>query len=450
MDKEFDLICLGGGSGGMAAATRAAQYGANIAVVEYQHLGGTCVNVGCVPKKVMFNASHIAQMMHKAQDYGFDKVTPELNWPTLVARRQAYIQRLREIYGNRFEKENMTLFNGYGHFIDKNCIQINGEQIKAKHIIIACGGKPNMPDFKGIEHAIDSDGFFALKNQPKKVAVVGSGYIGVELAGLLHGLGTKTHLLIRRDAPLSRFDDMLGQTLLEIMQQDGITVHTNHQAVGIHLDSNGKKCIDCTEGSHLDGFDEIIFAVGRHADTKNLNLSAIGLTANANGTIDADEYQNTNTKGIYAIGDVTNYPALTPVAIAAGRHLADRLFGGKEKAHLDYDNICSVVFSHPTIGSVGLSENEAKNQFGQETIKVYQTRFNPMFDALGDNKTPTAMKLITQGENEKVIGLHVIGYGADEMLQGFGVAIKMGATKKDFDNTVAIHPTSAEELVTMN
>jgi glutathione reductase (NADPH) len=447
--QHFDLICIGGGSGGMAAATRAANYGANVAVIEEKHLGGTCVNVGCVPKKVMFNASHIAETMHKAPDYGFEPVIPALNWSTLVERREAYIKRLRVIYGNRFDKSNMTLIQGHGRFIDDKIIEVDGKHYSADHIIIAVGGEPIMPEFPGIEHAINSDGFFALTKQPKKVAVVGSGYIGVELAGMLHGLGSETHLLIRRDKPLTRFDNMLGETLLEIMQTQGLKVHTNHQAVGIHLDENGKKCIDCSKGTHLDGFDEIIFAVGRRAVSDSLNLDKTGLSSNPNGTIDVDKYQNTQVPGIYALGDATNGPALTPVAIAAGRRLVDRLFDGQKEAHLNYENICSVVFSHPTIGSVGLSEQEAQEKFGRDTIKVYQTRFNPMYDALGEDKTPTAMKLITHGQNEKIIGLHILGYGADEMLQGFGVAVKMGATKRDFDNTVAIHPTSAEELVTM-
>jgi len=449
MNNEFDLIVLGGGSGGIASAVRAAKHGAKVAVVENKYLGGTCVNVGCVPKKVMFNASTMAEFMHKAPDYGFDPVAVNLDWSTLVAKRDAYIDRLRTIYNKRFNDNDITHLQGFGRFHDANTVEVNGQHYRAKHIIIAVGGKPVMPDYPGIEHCIDSDGFFALQEQPKKVAVVGSGYIGVELAGVLHQLGSETHLLIRKEKPLTRFDSMLGETLMDIMQHQGILVHQHNRATSITLNSEGKRTIHCASGATVDDLDAVIFAVGRHANTQGIGLENIGLVAAGNGTIEVDKYQNTAIEGVYALGDVTNGPALTPVAIAAGRRLADRLFAAKSDAYLNHDNICSVVFSHPPIGSVGLSEQQAIDAHGADNIKVYNTKFNPMFDALSEHKTPTAMKLVTLGETEKVIGLHILGYGADEMLQGFGVAIKMGATKQDFDNTVAIHPTSAEEIVTL-
>lgn len=446
---DFDLITLGGGSGGIAASVRAATHGAKVAVVERSHLGGTCVNVGCVPKKVMWNASHIAEMIDKAPDYGFAIERPSFSWASFVEKRQAYIHRLRDIYANRLQQLGITHLAGHGRFVDKQTIEVNGQHYTAKHIIIATGGEPVIPDIPGKEFAIDSDGYFALTEQPKRVAVVGSGYIGVELAGVLRGLGSEVYCLMRHGKPLSRFDPLLGETLLECMQLQGIQTLTQHNASQLSRAADGSITLLCDNGDQIDKLDSVIFAVGRRPHSSQINLHAAGVACDKKGIVTTDNFQNTNVEGIYAIGDITGRAALTPVAIAAGRRLANRLFAGEVDAHLDYDNICTVVFSHPTIGTVGLSEPEAIARFGEDTVKVYQTRFNPMFDAISDHKIPTAMKLVTAGKEQRVVGCHIIGYGADEMLQGFGVAIKMGATKADFDNTVAIHPTSAEELVTM-
>ncbi len=387
--------------------------------------------------------------LHKAYDYGINLKINEFNWQQLVTKREQYIERLRSIYANRFAEYKITELQGTGFFLSANNLSVNNITYSADHIIIATGSEPYSPVIPGIQHTIDSDGFFALSEQPRKAAVIGSGYIGVELAGVLHHLGCETHLLIRGERPLTRFDHLLGDTLLTIMQQQGIVVHQQQQATSIELQSDGRKSIHCARGgTTLDNFDIIITATGRRPRTAHLNLNTIKIKQE-HGFIEVDTYQNTNIKGIYAIGDVTTAPALTPVAIAAGRRLADRLFGGQSDAHLSYTNICSVVFSHPPVGTVGLSEQQAIAQYGREAIKIYQTRFNPMFDALSTEKTPTVMKLVTLGQEERVIGVHLLGYYADEILQGFGVAVNMGACKKDFDNTVAIHPTSAEELVTM-
>jgi len=448
-NKQFDLIVIGGGSGGIASAFRAAKYGAKVAVVEQSSLGGTCVNLGCVPKKIMYNASMIAQTLHESIDYGFSPVPVSLDWNNLVMKRSAFIERLRENYAKRFAQLNITHLIGTGVFHDEQSIKVNNKIYQAQHIIIATGGEPSLPIIDGVQHVIDSDGFFALGKQPEKAAIIGSGYIGVELAGVLNALGTETHLLMRGSKPLSRFDITLSDTLLELMQQQGIHVHQNHKAHAINLHSDGRKSIVCQSGSVIHDIDVIIAAVGRKPRTNNLNLTQVKVATDQHGLVLVDAFQNTSTKGIYALGDVTNAPALTPVAIAAGRRLSDRLFGQQPDACLNYDNICSVVFSHPPIGSVGLSEQAAIEQYGQENIKIYQTRFNPMYYALSDKKIPSVMKLVTLGKEEKIIGLHVIGLSADEMLQGFGVAVKMGARKQDFDNTVAIHPTSAEEFVTM-
>ncbi|MFT4059397.1 MAG: glutathione-disulfide reductase [Legionella sp.] len=448
-NNQFDLIVLGGGSGGIASAVRAAKYGAKVAVVEPSYLGGTCVNLGCVPKKIMFNASIIAETLYHAADFGFNSVTVTLDWNSLMSKRNAYIERLRENYVKRFKQFNITLLKGAGSFYDQHTIQVNDCMYEAPHIIIATGGEPIIPAVSGMQHTIDSDGFFTLTKQPQKVAIIGSGYIGVELAGVLNSLGSETHLLMRGEKPLSRFDHMLGDTLLEIMEHQGIHIHKNHKACEINLHNDGKKTIICQSGSMIHDIDVIIAAVGRKPRTYTLNLAQIKVQTDEHGLVLVDAFQNTSIQGIYAIGDVTNAPALTPVAIAAGRRLADRLFGKQSKTHLNYELIPSVVFSHPPIGTIGLTEEAAINQYGKEQIKIYQTRFNPMYYATSDDKIPTIMKLVTLGKEEKIIGLHVIGLGADEMLQGFAVAIKMGACKKDFDNTVAIHPTSAEELVTM-
>ncbi|MBA2655537.1 MAG: glutathione-disulfide reductase [Tatlockia sp.] len=447
---KYDLIVLGGGSGGIASAVRAARYGAKVAVVEQRYLGGTCVNLGCVPKKIMFNASMIAESLKKSSDFGFSPVDIHLNWQNLVGKRDAYIKQLRENYLNRLNQFKIDYLSGKGQFITANTVSVEGVNYEAQHLIIATGGEPLMPkDFPGIKYAINSDGFFSMTEQPKKVAIIGSGYIGVELAGVLNSLGAETHLLIRGPRPLSRFDSLLGDTLAELMAKQGIHVYLNQNAQSIRLQKNDRREIICQSGAIISDCDKVIVAVGRIPRTNDLNLAIIGVVCDEKGLIAVDSYQNTSIPGIYAIGDVTDAPSLTPVAIAAGRRLSDRLFGGQKNAHLDYNNIASVIFSHPPIGSVGLSEIEALKQYGSENIKIYQTRFNPLFDALSADKTPTVMKLVTLGKEEKIIGLHVIGHGADEMLQGFAVALKMGACKADFDNTVAIHPTSAEELVTM-
>jgi glutathione reductase (NADPH) len=447
---KFDLLVLGGGSGGMAAATRAAQYGATVGLIEPSFLGGTCVNLGCVPKKVMYNAAIIAEYAHKAPDYGFSPMPVSLNWSNLVENREAYIQRLRSIYAKRFDHDKLTLIQGYGQFLSANDIQVENHTYTADHILIATGGHPTMPaDMKGIEHAISSDGFFALSKQPKKVAIVGSGYIGIEIAGVLNTLGTEVHIIMRGSCPLSRFDLSIGQQLQAIMTEQGVNFHANHQVTAVELTPEGLKGVICHDKTVVTDCDEVIFAIGRTPNSKSIHAESVGIALDEHHLVIVDEKQNTNIKGIYAIGDVTNAPALTPVAIAAGRRLMDRLFGQQAHAQLDYHNICSVVFSHPPIGTVGLTEKQAIEQYGQDAVTIYQTRFNPLFDALSEHKTPTLMKMITVGQTEKVVGLHMIGYQVDEILQGFGVAIKMGATKADFDNTVAIHPTSAEELVTM-
>lgn len=445
--QHFDLLVIGGGSGGVATAIRAASYGACCAIVEQGHLGGTCVNVGCVPKKMMWQASHMAELLGMVKDYSFPAAAMDFDWSDFVTRREAYIADLRDIYTRRLAKENITLLHGKAQFIDAHTLDVNGEHYQADRILVASGGQPTLPAVPGGELGIDSDGFFALQQQPKRVAVVGAGYIAVELAGVLHHLGSDVSLVVRKQKPLRTFDPMLSDVLVKSMQQQGLTLLNNSQPKALKK-TNNKLQLELTKDS-LDNLDAVIWAIGREPRTHDLNLAAAGVAIDANAFVITDEWQTTNVPHIFAVGDVTSRMPLTPVAIAAGRRLADRLFGGQSNARLDYENICTVVFSHPAIGTVGLTEPEARERYGDDKVKVYQTEFNSLFYALSNDKISTAMKLVTVGVEEKIVGCHIIGMGADEMLQGFGVAIKMGATKQDFDNTVAIHPTSAEELVTM-
>jgi len=448
MSQHFDLIAIGGGSGGMAVARRAAEYGMKCAVIESSRLGGTCVNVGCVPKKVMWYAAQMSHALHDAPDYGFDAALTTIDWPQLKTGRDSYVERLNKIYARNLANSEVTMIEGHAAFASNNSVTVGDETYSADHIVIACGGRPAIPNVSGAELGITSDGFFELESLPKCVAIVGSGYIAVELAGVLNALGSNVSLLLRRQHLLARFDVMLREELVEQMQDDGIHVATGINLSAVERDDDQQLTLHTNDGHVMDGYDTLIWAIGRESQVDGLNLGAAGLSINDRGFIPVDQFQNSSVSGIYAIGDVTGQAALTPVAIAAGRRLADRLFGGKADAKLDESNIPSVVFSHPPIGTVGMTEDEAREQFGDD-VKVYQSRFVPMYYAMTTRKQRSTMKLITVGAMERVVGCHIIGDGADEMLQGFAVAIKMGATKADFDNTIAIHPTSAEELVTM-
>ena len=446
MDK-YDLVVIGAGSGGIATARRAAQRGAKVVVIESGPLGGTCVNVGCVPKKVMWNASHVAEMIHSAESYGMSVPEPKLSWPSLKESRDAYIKRLNGIYDRNLKNSGVELVHGFGRFKDKNTVEVGDRTLVGQHVLVAVGGEPIIPNIPGAEHGVTSNGFFEFADLPDSVAVVGSGYIAVELAGVLQGLGSKVHLIIRRDSVLRKFDADLQKKLMDALRSSGVEIHTERGIDQGKL-AGARRQVTLKSGESLD-VGQVIWAIGRRPKTKDLNLSAAGLEATEAGTLVVDEYQNTAVPGVYAVGDVIGKVDLTPVAIAAGRLLAERLFGGQESAKLDYENIASVVFSHPPIGTVGLSEEDARRKFGDDQIKVYTSEFTNMFYALGDHKPKTFMKLVTLKPSEKIVGLHGIGLGVDEMLQGFAVAVKMGATKQDFDRTVAIHPVSAEEFVTM-
>ena len=445
--QAFDLISVGGGSGGLACAQRAAQYGAKVAVIESHRLGGTCVNVGCVPKKVMWNAGSVGQALADSRDYGFDATVDGHDWRLLKEQRDAYVQRLNGIYARNLAAKGVTHLQGRAHFLEPHTVEVNGARVTAPHVVIATGGVPTVPRLPGAEHGITSDGFFALESRPRRVAVVGSGYIACELAGAFKELGSRVEMFIRRERLLTHFDAMLGSALLREMLAQGVLVH-DHVVPAAVREHEGLKALTAEDGREFTGFDCLLWAVGRSPNVAHLRLDRAGVAQDAAGFVVTDASQDTNVPGIHAIGDVTGRAALTPVAIAAGRRLADRLFGGQPHRRLDYRMIPTVVFTHPPIGTVGASEAEAREQFGG-AVKVYVADFTPMYHALTQRKTRTDMKLVCVGPEERIVGCHVIGLGADEMLQGFAVAIRMGATKRDFDDTVAIHPTSAEELVTM-
>lgn len=447
MSEKFDLLVIGGGSGGLAHAQRAAEYGVNAAVVEYGPLGGTCVNVGCVPKKVMWYAAHYSHLLHHAADYGYDASVAGHDWPALKARRDAYVARLNDIYENNLDHRGVTYIAGSARFIDANTMAVGDKEFKAERIVVATGGQPMVPDIPGAELGITSDGFFELEEQPKRVLIVGSGYIAVELAGIFSGLGSETQVIVRKDGVLREFDKMLSRELMDTMRSSGIALDTGVVPASVRKTDDGL-ILKAEDGEEYGPVDTLVWAIGRSPNTATLDLDKAGVNMDDRGFVPTDDLQATNVENIHALGDVTGRAALTPVAIAAGRRLADRLYGGMDGRHLDYRLIPTVIFSHPTIGTVGMTEDEARAEYGDD-MKVYTSGFTPMFYALGVDKKRSVMKLITAGDDERVVGCHVFGDGADEMLQGFAVAMRMGATKKDFDDTVAIHPTNAEEVVTM-
>lgn len=449
MTRHYDYIAIGGGSGGIASINRAAIYGKKCAIIEAKHLGGTCVNVGCVPKKVMWHAAQIAEAMHLyGPDYGFDVTVNNFSWEKLLESRNAYIDRIHKAYDFSLSNNKVDVIQGFARFVDKNTVEVNGEHITADHILIATGGRPIRPAIPGAEYGITSDGFFALEALPKRVAIVGAGYIAVEIAGVLNSLGSETHLFVRQHAPLRTFDPMIVETLVEVMGASGLNLHLHSTPKQVIKNANDSLTLELTNGDKFT-VDTLIWAIGREPATDKINLEAAGIEANKKGYIAVDKFQNTQVPGIYAVGDITGATELTPVAVSAGRRLSERLFNNKPDEHLDHTNIPSVVFSHPPIGAIGLTEPQARAEYGDDHVKIYSSSFTAMYTAVTQHRQPCRMKLVCVGPEEKIVGLHGIGFGMDEILQGFAVAIKMGATKKDFDNTVAIHPTAAEEFVTM-
>lgn len=480
-EYDYDYLVIGGGSGGLASAKRAAAYGAKVAVVERARLGGTCVNVGCVPKKVMWSAATIAETLdHEASHYGFDVgAKPKVDWPKLKKARDAYVLRLNGIYERGLKSAGVTFLVGDATFSDSHTLQITPSSgtsdkftVTADKILIATGGRPIFPSGAGIEeYCISSDGFFDLEELPKVAVIVGAGYIAVELAGVLNSLGSEVHLVVRKAKALREFDDTISDALDHAMVKSGIVIHRNTNGVAnVTLDANTKtKTIALQNGDFIYGADTVMMAAGRVPNVEDLcntcefapNVETLHLESAGvklmvpRRFISVDEFQQTSNPTIYALGDVCGTVELTPMAIAAGRRLADRIFSPEKysQAKVSYENVPTVVFSHPPIGTVGMSESKAVAKYGIDNIKVYNSKFADshygIFDVMQEDKPKTHMKVICAGEEELVVGMHVIGRGADEMMQGFGVAIKMGATKADLDSCIAIHPTASEELVTM-
>ncbi|KAM6953241.1 LOW QUALITY PROTEIN: glutathione reductase, mitochondrial [Aplochiton taeniatus] len=469
---RFDFLVIGGGSGGLAGARRAAELGATAAVIESHKLGGTCVNVGCVPKKVMWNAAVHAEFIHDHADYGFEVANARFSWETIKSKRDSYISRLNHIYKNNLDRVMLNGFlqakiesiKGIARFTadPEPTVEVNGKKYTAPHILIATGGRPSVlsdNEVPGASLGITSDGFFEIESLPKRSIIVGAGYIAVEMAGILSTLGSKTSIVLRQTDVLRNFDSFISTNCTKELQNSGIELLKNTQVKSVTKTDKGLEVTLVTKDpenkadkekiSTIKEIDCLLWAIGREPNTSGLNLSQVGVDTDEKGNIVADEFQNTTRKGIYAVGDVCGKALLTPVAIAAGRRLAHRIFEGKAESKVDYSNIPTVVFTHPPIGTVGLTEAEAIKTRGLENVKTYTTSFTPMYHAVTTRKTQCIMKLVCVGKEEKVVGLHMQGVGCDEMLQGFAVAIKMGATKADFDNTIAIHPTSSEEFVTM-
>jgi len=460
MSKHYDLIAIGAGSGGLSIAERAASYGAKTAVIESGELGGTCVNVGCVPKKVMWYAAGVAQGLKDAQDYGFNldlegecngEKCGKLNWEKLVMKRENFIGGILDWYDGYLADAGVDVINGAAKFIDNKTLDVDGEIYTADNIVIATGGRPIIPEnIEGADYGIDSDGFFQDldEEQPEKVVVVGGGYIALELAMLMNGLGSHVSILHQNWPVLEGFDGTIQKAIRKQIEDDKIAIYDDELISRVEKHDDGKLTIHFEDGLAIPDVDTLIWAIGRRPNTDNIGIENTDIKLDRRGMVEVDDYEKTSVDGVYAIGDIIGKAPLTPVAIAAGRRLGDRLYGGKPERKMSYENIATVMFTHPPIGTIGMSEEKAREAYGNE-IKVYKTDFVPLYHQMTRHKVKTHMKLIVLGEEEKIIGCHVIGLGADEMLQGFAVAIRMGATKADFDDTIAIHPVSAEELVTM-
>ncbi|MBO1324598.1 glutathione-disulfide reductase [Acetobacter sp. TBRC 12305] len=454
MAYDFDLLVIGAGSGGVRCARVAAGYGARVAVVESRHWGGTCVNLGCVPKKLMVQASEFGDMVTDSHGFGWNTTPGTHDWPTLIAAKDREITRLNGIYVSMLEKAGVTLLTGHARFVDGHTLRIEPSElapsatphtVTAERIVIATGSTPFKPDFTGVELAITSDEAFHLPQRPQRVVLMGSGYIGVEFAGIFAGLGSRVDLVYRRDLPLRGFDEDMRTALSEAIAVRGITQHRHTNPVKLERDG-ADLVLALDDGKSLRA-DCVFLATGRRPKIDNLGLENTQVVTVENGRIQVDEGSETAHAGIYAIGDVTDRINLTPVAIAEGHTLADRLFGTAPPRQWCYATTPKAVFFSPPVASVGLTETEAAQN---GTVDIYIARFTPMRHTLGGRRDrKTVMKLVVDQASQKVVGVHILGDDAPEMLQAVAVAVTAGLTKADFDRTIGIHPTSAEELVTM-
>ena len=448
MSKDFDLIVVGGGSGGLAGAFRAAEHGARVALLEPGALGGTCVNVGCVPKKAMWLAADVSHKLQLARALGFPVEAAVLDWPTFIARRQGYIGNIHESYRKRLDAACIALLPMRAHFVGARTVQgDDGVRLSAPHILIATGGHAVKPDIPGAGLGGDSDDFFGWTAAPQRVAIVGGGYVSVELAGVLQALGSRVEVFARGPRLLDGFEVELTDLLTEDYRQAGVHFHFGHRIKAVEAADGGVR-LRAADDSVSDVFDALLFATGRRANTASLGLQAAGIATDARGNIVVDALHATNVAGVHAVGDVTANLALTPVAIAAARRLMARLFAGHVDNTLDQDDIATVVFSHPPIATVGLTEARAREWHGDD-VHVYRSGFRPMLNALADVPQRSLFKLVCVGAQRRVVGIHLLGDAADEIMQGFAVALKRGITLDDLHDTIAIHPTSAEEVVLM-
>ncbi|MGD1863846.1 MAG: glutathione-disulfide reductase [Phormidesmis sp.] len=448
MAYDFDLFVIGGGSGGIATARRAASYGTKVALAENDRLGGTCVNRGCVPKKLMVYASHFPKYVSESHGYGWKYDSGVFCWETMITAVRNEVKRLNAIYQRMVDNAEVTIYRHYARLLDAHTVEVGEEKVTAERILIAVGGEPVKPDIPGIEHAITSDGMFELDQQPERMVILGGGYIGCEFACIMNGLGTEVTVVIRKDQILNGFDKDLRNELHEAMQKQGIHIFNNAEITGI------AKTGDSVKVTLNEGKEQVIVAdavslaaTGRRPKLENLGLENTAVETDK-GAIATDKYAQTSEPSIYAIGDCTDRINLTPVAIDEGRALADTLYGGQSR-QTSYDNVPSAIFTTPEAATVGLTESEAIEKYSEDDVHVFRSRFRPMYYTLPNKDQKTLMKLIVHSETDKVIGAHMVGDGAAEIMQGVAIAIKMGATKADFDATVGIHPSAAEEFVTM-
>jgi len=442
---DFDLFTIGAGSGGVAASRRAGGYGARVGICEERRVGGTCVLRGCVPKKLLVYASAMRDTFEDAAGYGWDVDSARLDWPRMVAAKDRELERLEGIYRGMLQKAGVELVEGRGRIVDPHTVEIEGRLVTAERILIATGGWPTLPEIPGIEYAMTSNEALDRPELPGHVAVVGGGYIGVEFAGIWRSAGSRVTQIIRGDVPLRGFDGDVSRALKEEMAKRGVEWITRNHVHAIEKHGDGLR-LRLDRGLHVD-VDAVLFATGRHPHSRDLGLEEVGVRTNDTGAIVVDEWSRTTVPSIFAVGDVTHRLALTPVAIADGRAFAETEFNANPTP-VDHISVPSAVFSQPPVGTVGLSEEQARD-LGVGRIVCYRTTFRPMRNVLPDRQERIMMKLVVDAQTDRVLGAHMVGADAPEIIQGFAVALRCGATKKDFDGTVGIHPTAAEEFVTM-
>lgn len=446
MSDEFDLLVIGAGSGGVRAARFAAGFGAKVAVVESRYLGGTCVNVGCVPKKLLVYGAHYAEDFRQAVGFGWSSGQSVFDWPTLIANKNREIQRLNGIYRNLLLNSDVILLEGHARLLGPHQVEVQGRCYRARHILIATGGWPQVPDIPGKEHAITSNEAFYLQQLPRRMLVVGGGYIAVEFASIFHGLGAETSLLYRGDLFLRGFDGAVRRHCREELEKKGLDLQFNSDIAGIERQADGSLLATLTDGRTL-ATDCVFYATGRRPMLDDLGLENTDVALDERGYIRVNEHFETSQPSILAIGDVIGRVQLTPVALAEGMAVARRLFRPEEYRVPDYELIPTAVFSLPNIATVGLSEEQARERGHQ--LKIFESRFRPMKLTLTECQERTLMKLVVDADSDRVLGCHMVGPEAGEIIQGLAVALKAGATKRIFDETLGIHPTAAEEFVTM-